>query len=54
MKNGNPLIVGIMLIFVLLYFDNSFEFLSEKWNTYLYNVGLVLILIYLTFKFKKG
>ena len=46
MKTVSPVIIGFFIIFILLYVDFLFDFLEYKWKSYLFNAGLIILIIY--------
>lgn len=53
MKTNSPVVIGIFVIFILLYIDFFDDFLEYKWKSYLFNVELIMMIIYFIPTFKK-
>lgn len=53
MKTDSPVIIGIFVIFILLYIDFFCDFLEYKWKSYLFNVELIMMIIYFIPTLKK-
>lgn len=53
MKTNSPVIIGIFVIFILLYIDFFYDFLEYKWKSYLFNVELIMMIIYFIPTLKK-
>lgn len=53
MKTNSPVIIGIFVIFILLYIDFFDDFLEYKWKSYLFNVELIMMIIYFIPTLKK-
>lgn len=53
MKTNSPVVIGIFVIFILLYIDFFDDFLEYKWKSYLFNVELIMMIIYFIPTLKK-